>query len=164
MYTASMINEQIIRQAVMNTINQAGCTGVEHVCWGLCEHTATPKIPNENTKYSAEREKEIFTNRVMHHVRAIQHEQQEAKRWKSMIPVDLDKVEESYADGLETGKNWTRNYVPGGPWYWIAADHDQDRNKATSMQLQAEHYAWMQGFYDGYSNTVDKPLKGWYPR
>jgi hypothetical protein len=114
------MNEQTIRQAVLNAMSK---------------------------EYFYRNEKE-FANAVVWHVRAIEQKQIEARIWAAMIPVDLDKVEESYADGLETGKGWVRDYVPGGPWKYRAGEHDSDRTKAIAEQTLAEYDAWHQGFVD----------------
>jgi hypothetical protein len=67
-----------------------------------------------------------------------------------IIPVDLDALDESYADGFESGKNWKWDYVPGGPWmFYASSPFESERSKAIALQTQAEHYAWMQGWHDG---------------
>lgn len=144
-----MTSEDIIRQAVLNTINQVGCTGKKHVCWGLCEHTAKQAIPNEPLRIAANREAEIFTNRVMYHVRAIEHQLIQDRIRKETIAVDLNELDEHYKDGFETGANWKDTYIAGGPFHFSASPHESDWHKYIAMQSQAEHSAWMQGFHDG---------------
>jgi len=145
-----MITEQTIRQAVLNTINQVGCTGQAHVCWGLCKHTVTSFVPDDiEGEVSANREIEVFVNRVMYHVRAIEDKEIRDRIRRNAVMVDLDVLDDSYADGYATGANWKDTYIPGGPFHFSAGDHESDRARGVAAQSQAEHAAWMQGFYDG---------------
>jgi hypothetical protein len=58
-------------------------------------------------------------------------------------------LDESYADGFDTGHNWKNNYVPGGPFNYSVRENESDLVKWLAMQSQAEHAAWMQGWHDG---------------
>ena len=65
----------------------------------------------------------------------------------------MNEVEDSYADGLQSGQNWKWDHLPGGPWKYSAGEYEQDKYKALAAQLQAEHDAWMQGWWDGAANN-----------
>lgn len=45
---------------------------------------------------------------------------------------------DKYDDGYKTGKNWKRNYFPGGPF--------ADYNNKESVRLKK---LWLEGFHDG---------------
>ena len=65
------------------------------------------------------------------------------------IFVDMDEVLEEYEDGQATGKRWDASWIPGGPFYFGAGKWESDRHKAIAKQTQANHDAWMQGWWDG---------------
>jgi hypothetical protein len=134
--------EDLVRQSVRNTLSFVGCTsnspryidGVDTWSWDF-----------KNNRTDAE----VFENRVLYHFRAIQFKMAEEERKAKIIPVDMYKLEDSYNNGFATGINWTKNYVPGGPFKFGAGEYESDRHKAIAAQTQGEHDAWMQGWHDG---------------
>ena len=66
--------------------------------------------------------------------------------------VTCDTAEHSYANGLETGRNWTDNYRPGGPW---VPSENIRRLDTASQEWQAalaeNNRQWLKGFDDGRS-------------
>jgi len=143
-YYVAMNTEAIIRQAVRNTLNFVGCTssggpprfvdGVDTWKWDFTANRT---------------DAEVFEDRVMYHFRAIQVKLTEDALREKIIPVDMNEVEDSYSDGLQSGQNWKWDHLPGGPWKYSAGEHELDKHKAMAAQTQAEHDAWMQGWWDG---------------
>jgi hypothetical protein len=122
-----MKTEDIIRQAVKETIN-------------------TTLYPSWD--FRSEGDSLAFENLVVFYFQHTQKELAE-KEWKDkQIFVDMNEVNESYIDGLKTGTNWKDSYRPGGPWFYHAEHRDSDKHKALAAQLQANHFAWLQGFDD----------------
>lgn len=109
----------------------------------------------EATKLAAERlgfseaETKLLEEEVIKGFREIQQKLTEQERKRTAIPVNLEELDKSYADGFETGLKWKDNYVPGGPWYYTVGKHEREHYKGLAMQLEGQHYAWMQGWHDG---------------
>ena len=117
-----MNNETIFKEATKLAAKKLGCS--EHV-------TA------------------LLEEEVVVQFREVQQKLAERERKRTAVPVDLEELDKSYKDGLETGLNWKDNYVPGGPWYYTVGKHENELRQGLAMQLEAEHYAWMQGWHDG---------------
>jgi hypothetical protein len=144
-----MNTEAIIRQAVRNTLNFVGCT----------PSGGPPRYINGEDTWKWDFVKnptdaEVFENRVMYHFRAIQIKLTEDALRAKRIPVDMNELDESYADGFETGQNWKESYRPGGPWFYHAEHRDSDKHKALAAQLRGQHDAWLQGFDDARAATT----------
>ena len=66
-----------------------------------------------------------------------------------------EKVDEEYWDGYTRGLNWKENWTPGGPWHYYANEYDSEKSKQLAHETQAEHRAWMNGWYDGHKAQKD---------
>ena len=144
-----MNDEVIIRQAVRNTLNFEGCT----------PSGGPPRYVNGQDTWKWDFQKnptdaEVFENRVLYHFNAIKVKLAEDAWRAKQVPVDMNEVEDSYADGFETGQNWKWDYVPGGPFHFSASEYESDLHKAVAAQTQAEWAAWMHGWWDG---IIDNP-------
>jgi len=71
-------------------------------------------------------------------------------------PEGILTAKASYDAGYETGRRWTENYTPGGP-YWqrastypgpTAAAHP-DEYRAYCEATEENHREWMRGWHDG---------------
>lgn len=56
-------------------------------------------------------------------------------------------AEESYAEGLATGRDWQWSYTPGGPW--VPCTGFTSIGTAARRAMEENHAHWMRGFHDG---------------
>jgi hypothetical protein len=60
-------------------------------------------------------------------------------------------LEQSRAEGFETGLTWNQNYVPGGPFVHAPGEFMRDDKdwQAYCHHTVTCHQVWMEGFHDG---------------
>lgn len=63
--------------------------------------------------------------------------------------LEQSQIQESYRYGYETAKIWDKNWIPGGPWIYVADIYDNEYKQHRAKFSQAYHQAWKEGWEKG---------------